>query len=386
MIDDVFNNLDMAMDKVNDAVKNSDFSNLGNQISGIIRNGGSSKREPQYFKDVSDGISGVVMGVGIVGIAVFGLVGGSMLGSTLWFFRTIAKISLVTAFFFIILLVFGIKGLIKSGHYRKYKDYLLKHNMYADIKVMAKEAGCSKEKAVSELKAFVRDKNILQGHFDEEEATFMATDALYAQYRRLNARKKEVKAAQAKEEARYNGLPEDVAAMIKKGKTYVKSIRENNDAIPDEIISAKLDRMESIVDKIFEQLKAKPHLSKRLNTLMDYYLPTTEKLLKAYREMSSETIQGENIRNTKNEIENSLDTINDAYEMLLNSMYEDEAVDLSTDISVMKTVMKQQGLTGSDLKAESAPQGEWENTPTLEELNKQIAEAQQKEPEIKLKL
>jgi hypothetical protein len=102
--------------------------------------------------------------------------------------------------------------------------------------------------------------------------------------------------------------------------------------------------------------------------------------------MSSETIQGENIRNTKNEIENSLDTINDAYEMLLNSMYEDEAVDLSTDISVMKTVMKQQGLTGSDLKAESAPQGEWENTPTLEELNKQIAEVQQKEPEIKLKL
>jgi len=92
--------------------------------------------------------------------------------------------------------------------------------------------------------------------------------------------------------------------------------------------------------------------------------------------MCDQPIQGENIKTAKAEIENSLDTINDAFENLLDSFFEDEAIDLSTDISVMKTVMKQQGLTPSDLKAEKPASEDdmWENGPSLADLSEAIKE------------
>lgn len=79
---------------------------------------------------------------------------------------------------------------------------------------------------------------------------------------------------------------------------------------------------------------------------MDYYLPTTSKLLHAYIDLDRQGIAGENIKSTKKEIEDTLDTVNAAFERLLDSLFEDTAWDISSDISVMKTMMAQEGLTG----------------------------------------
>ena len=81
---------------------------------------------------------------------------------------------------------------------------------------------------------------------------------------------------------------------------------------------------------------------------MGYYLPTTLKLVNAYREMDAEPIQGENIRSAKHEIEETLDTINYAFENLLDSFYQDKAMDISTDITVLETMLAQEGLTEKD--------------------------------------
>ena len=81
---------------------------------------------------------------------------------------------------------------------------------------------------------------------------------------------------------------------------------------------------------------------------MDYYLPTTMKLLNAYEELDKQDMEGENISSAKQEIENTLDTINTAFENLLDSFYKETAWDVSTDISVLKTMLAQEGLTGKD--------------------------------------
>ncbi len=81
---------------------------------------------------------------------------------------------------------------------------------------------------------------------------------------------------------------------------------------------------------------------------MDYYLPTTVKLLKAYEEMDAQPVQGPNIVSSKKEIEDTLDTINQAFENLLDSFFEDTAWDISTDISVLQTMLAQEGLTGKE--------------------------------------
>jgi hypothetical protein len=86
---------------------------------------------------------------------------------------------------------------------------------------------------------------------------------------------------------------------------------------------------------------------------MSYYLPTTVKLLKAYIELDRQTVNGENITNTKQEIEDALDTINDAFEKLLDSLFQNMAWDVSSDISVMQTMFAQDGLTPQEMSAQS---------------------------------
>ena len=81
---------------------------------------------------------------------------------------------------------------------------------------------------------------------------------------------------------------------------------------------------------------------------MNYYLPTTLKLLNAYSEFDSQPVQGENIRTAKAEIEKTLDTIIVAFENLLDSLFQDDMLDISTDISALEATLAQEGLTGDD--------------------------------------
>ena len=103
--------------------------------------------------------------------------------------------------------------------------------------------------------------------------------------------------------------------------------------------------MERIVTKIFAYVRQNPDQIDQLRKFMSYYMPTTEKLVNAYRQMDEQSIQGENIAKAKEEISQTLDTINEAYEKLYDSMYVDVAMDVSSDIAVLKTLFAQEGLT-----------------------------------------
>ena len=108
--------------------------------------------------------------------------------------------------------------------------------------------------------------------------------------------------------------------------------------------------MEILVDKIFDRVEQNPACVGDIRKLMDYYLPTTVKLLETYAEMDAQPIGGANIQATKQEIENTLDTINAAFEKLLDSLFQDAAWDVSSDISVLHTMLAQEGLTEDGLK------------------------------------
>ena len=82
---------------------------------------------------------------------------------------------------------------------------------------------------------------------------------------------------------------------------------------------------------------------------MDYYMPTTWKLLDAYRSFENEPIQSDNILRTKKEIEDTLDTINAAFEKLLDDLFQTTAWDISSDISVLNTMLAQEGLKEDDI-------------------------------------
>ena len=139
-----------------------------------------------------------------------------------------------------------------------------------------------------------------------------------------------------------------MSQIIREGESYIQTIREANDAIYNKEISEKLYRMERIVKKIFEYVRENPEQADQLRRFTSYYMPTTEKLVNAYREMDEQLVQGENMKAAKREIAQTLDTINEAYEKLYDSMYAEVAMDVSSDIAVLKSLFAQEGLTNDE--------------------------------------
>ena len=131
---------------------------------------------------------------------------------------------------------------------------------------------------------------------------------------------------------------------------YIRKIRECNDAIPGEAVSEKMYRMELLTKRIFERVEQDPDSVEDIRKLMEYYLPTAVKLLEAYEKLDAQPVQGENILSSKKEIEDTLDTLNIAFEKLLDDLFQETAWDVSSDISVLKTMLAQEGLTGKDFE------------------------------------
>lgn len=129
-------------------------------------------------------------------------------------------------------------------------------------------------------------------------------------------------------------------------------IRELNDRIADEAISAKLDRMEQVSGRIFKLIEEDEAKRDAAGTFLNYYLPTTLKLLNAYDRMSGTGVSGENIDTTLAKVEGMMRTIVAAFEKQLDSLYGAEALDISTDITVLENMMAREGLVDSPLKAE----------------------------------
>ena len=148
----------------------------------------------------------------------------------------------------------------------------------------------------------------------------------------------------------YDSLTPEIKKVIQTGDEFVKQIREANKAIPGEEISAKISHMEMLVDKIFDRVEQNPASVGDIRKLMEYYLPTTIKLLQAYQDLDAQPVQGENIISSKKEIEKTLDTPNRAFEKLLDDLFQETAWDVSTDISVLHTMLAQEGLTEDGLK------------------------------------
>ena len=165
-----------------------------------------------------------------------------------------------------------------------------------------------------------------------------------AEARRAERQQALVQSASSKESA---PLTAEQQQLLDRGKAFIALIREGNDAIPDEEISRTLDRIEHVVSAILDAAAENPELIDDLDRLLDYYLPTTVKLLETYRELDSQPIQSDNIVDSKREIEKALDSLSVAFEKLLDSLFRDVATDVSSDITVLRTVLAQEGLTES---------------------------------------
>ncbi|MCD7837978.1 MAG: 5-bromo-4-chloroindolyl phosphate hydrolysis family protein [Clostridiales bacterium] len=141
----------------------------------------------------------------------------------------------------------------------------------------------------------------------------------------------------------------ELAALKKERDRAISEIRRLNDNIADPGISRQIDHIEATTRKIFDYILEMPEKKGQVRTFLNYYLPTTIKLLNEYDRMDNLGVSGANIDSAKRKIEGMLDTICVAFDKQLDALFSDTAMDVSAEITVLEQMMQQQGLSGSGM-------------------------------------
>lgn len=298
-----------------------------------------------------------LLATGIVGTSMFGIATllsliGCFVATPLWGLPIGFGIATVPFIWMIT------RGAGLNGRNHRFRNYVraIGDRGYCAIEELARAVGKKKGFVRKDLQDMLRRGYFLEGHLDREETTLIVDHETYEQYtqaeeERVRREQENVRMRREQETARDRQeepvYTDEVQRILAEGEAYISHIHECNDAIPGEVMSEKLEKLEDIMRRIFAQVKKQPESADDLHKFMTYYLPTTTKLIDAYRDLDGQPEYGTNVANTKKEIEATLDTINEAFINLFDSLFEETAWDISADISTMKVMLQQEGLTGN---------------------------------------
>lgn len=386
---------DVVVDTVTDTVKGV-TSRVGQAVSGIVGENQTEKwenatrerkraqeeqlqaqraREAQSamqrapFRKVGR-ISSVLYKVfGGIGTGIMGILSAVFLGLGIsngggWW-ATFFVLSLVLLVFLTMTGV-GCKQKKRLDLAQKYLE-LAGNNHYINLSDLALYTNKTPKFVLKEIRKMLEAGHFPQGHLDNQESCLMLDDKIYREYldlekqRKLQEREQKAQELRSERKARETGnaagtkeaaasggesADAELNAMIAEGQECIRKLRDMNDSIPGEEISAKLFRLENLLKEIFEGLKDHREQRHQMKKFMNYYLPTTLKLVEAYKEFDEMEAQSQEIMEAKQEIEKTLDTINCAFEELLARMYRDTAFDVTTDAQVLQTMLVKEGLAG----------------------------------------
>ena len=254
------------------------------------------------------------------------------------------------------LLGIGIYQFLKGKHYigrvDRYSRYmkLMEQKQFASIEELARAVAKSTKTVIKDLEFMIEQKWFLEGRMDDTKSQFLLTDKVYEQYEmaqkgRILREQEERK----KEELEKDPVKKELLQILTEGENYVKKIRTLNDEILGEDISNQLDQMETIIASIFEVVKRKPEKRSELRKLMQYYLPMTIKVVTTYRDFENETVHSEQLEEGKREIKDTLNKVIEAFVALREKLFQEDVLDVSTDLDVLEAMMSQEGLIEDEL-------------------------------------
>lgn len=285
------------------------------------------------------------LGLGMFGLPAFVLLISMLTGDPVAGLDATASMSVLTAGSGFLL---G-KGIGLRARVKRFYRYLriINNRTYCDTREIISSQARDAKLVMKDLKAMIRLNMFREGHLDETGSTLMLTDSTYQEYLRTKNLREQEALLQRQEQEMIAEDPQLAALKeaVEEGRRNVELIRKANEEIAGEEVSKKLHRLEDVTRKIFEHIQSHPQNLSDIRKFMSYYLPTTLKLVHVYCELEKQPVNGENIVNAKADIERTLDTINVAFENLLDDLFEETAMDVSTDISVLETMLAQEGLT-----------------------------------------
>lgn len=229
----------------------------------------------------------------------------------------------------LVLLYCGLSRTRKGKRYRKYLTLIGKRKSVS-IEALSKTAGTRRRKVLDDLQDMLDDGLLPTGYLD------LANDRLVLSDEGIPD---EGPAQEETDAARTE--PQDDNAIL-------NEIRQVNDAIPDPVMSEKIDRIGEITGKILDYQRQNPGKEGQLRSFLNYYLPTTLKILRAYAQLDAQGVEGENISAAKARIEGMMDKVVEGFENQLDKLFQDSAMDISSDVSVLEKMLEKDGLSGSN--------------------------------------
>ena len=224
-------------------------------------------------------------------------------------------------------------GINKGRRGERYLNYLayIGANREVALAPMASAFGVPVSKLCKDLRRMLSKGILPTGYLDLAEGKLYLTEMGY------HAPEPKREAPPVQEET-----PQQAAA---REDDILREIRQVNDEIPDAVMSAKINRIEEITGKILAYQKSHPNKESQLRTFLNYYLPTTLKILRAYAQLDAQGIEGENISAAKKRIEDMMDQVVSGFEKQLDKLFQDDAMDITSDVEVLENMLKKDGLS-----------------------------------------
>lgn len=302
----------------------------------------SKKRKSSITRTpkVSDGNANVMRNIGLVVTAIGAIVLFNALRDNLFFLEYGNWSAFLEYTFWPMGITAGGLGLLLGSHWmrrrlRRYAKYqaIAGKKETVSIAQFAAAANVSPRRVESDLEQMVQ-----KGFWGKEAyldlgrgvlvRTFAAAEDLEEQ------RQQQKQSAPAETEEGYSG--------------QLRDIRRANDRIADPVISAKIDRLEELAGKIFRIVEEEPEKKAKASTFLNYYLPTTQKLLDSYADFEEAGVSGENVSQAKQRIADTMDKIVEGFERQLDQLYQSDAMDVDSDIRVMEQMLRRDGAGAAD--------------------------------------
>lgn len=302
---------------------------------------------------------GLSLGFGVAGLAM-GAVGGMLSTMTIVLESIFLPLTLVSGFFL------G-RGIRTGKRVKRLQEYmkLWAGRAFINLEELCKDSGYSMKQIKNDVHYLLEQHVLPEARLDQKETCLILTKEAGEQYEAALQSQREREAAerrqqqeqemQQREEKEFweNATEEEKELFFfgKQAENALEKVKQHQRTIISSSMQEKLASLELHLSRIFVCVKENPEKRRQTDRLMNYYLPSILKLLDVYENVEKQPVQGENIQKTKREIEDSLDTINEALAMMFDELFQDTAMDVSADVQVLETMLARDGWTKRPLQA-----------------------------------
>lgn len=304
---------------------NANVSSRSKVEKSVVKTAKQMNRAPK----ASDKTARILMIVGAAITAIFGISLVTMLGEVIaygWYSYMMEELFPMCGFFAggVAMLVAGQRMKRRSARVARYLAVMGERG-YISVEELCTVTGKSRKKIESDLDYMV-EKGLLGtgAYLDSGRGIFFRSADAFADYANATAKKENVTPKEANEG--YAGA--------------LRAIRSANDRIADAVLSEKIDHLETVAGKIFREVEEHPEKQHQAATFLNYYLPTTLKLLDSYAKFEEAGIEGENLSRAQERIEETMDALIKGFDKQLDDLYRNEAMDIDSDIRVMENMLR----------------------------------------------